>query len=143
VYVGYQVRQSNRIATAECMRSVQTTDFLDQYDMANVGRGFNDFESLDFKAKWDFHAYMMRFLNHYQMALDSVAIGLIPDTNVDAFTKVVAEVLVTPGVQQYLQDGGRGYYVPSMMKIAEDYIEINSENLIPYNAQSKWMAASA
>jgi hypothetical protein len=46
-------------------------------------------------------------------------------------------------VQQYLQDGGRGYYVPSMMKIAEDYIEINSENLIPYNAQSKWMAASA
>jgi hypothetical protein len=62
---------------------------------------------------------------------------------VDAFTKVVAEVLVTPGVQQYLQDGGRGYYVPSMMKIAEDYIEINSENLIPYNAQSKWMAASA
>ena len=60
VYVGYQIRQSNKIAKAESVRAVQNSTFMDQSDMANIGRAFNEFDSLDYNAKWEFHNYFLR-----------------------------------------------------------------------------------
>jgi hypothetical protein len=42
-YAGFQIRQSNRIARFDSMRSVQSNSFMDEYDMAIIGRGLISF----------------------------------------------------------------------------------------------------
>jgi hypothetical protein len=63
-YAGFQIRQSNRIAKVESIRSIMDNSFVDEYDMSIIGRGFNSFDSLDNAEKWEFHTYFLRFLNH-------------------------------------------------------------------------------
>ena len=47
-YAGFQIRQSNRIAKVESIRSTQGNSFLDEYDMSTIGRGLISFGSLDY-----------------------------------------------------------------------------------------------
>jgi hypothetical protein len=48
IYVGFQIRQSNKIAKAESVRAIQSMTFMDQFDMAEIGRAFNELDSLDY-----------------------------------------------------------------------------------------------
>jgi hypothetical protein len=138
-YAGFQIRQSNRIARVESIRSVQGNSFLDNYDMATIGRGFISFESLNYKEKWEFHCYFLRFMGHYAMVLQTKNFGLIDDGSVESWTKSIAESLVTPGGKQYWEDGARDAYDPSFVKVIDDYIRDNSASIIPYNEGYKWM----
>ena len=140
-YVGYEVRQTNRYAEAENIRAMQNTDFLDQYNMAVVGRGFSDFMALSYDEKWVFHSYFIRFFNHYQMVLQSRDRGLVPDVLADNWIKAVAEVVVTPGVQQYWQDGARDWFDGETIDALEDYIESNRNSIIPYNEKTSWLSS--
>jgi hypothetical protein len=76
-YAGFQIRQSNRIAKVESIRSIMNNSFVDKYDMSTIGRGFNSFDSLDKTEKWEFHRYFLRFLNHYTMVVQTRELGLI------------------------------------------------------------------
>jgi hypothetical protein len=141
VYVGYQVRQTNVHAEAESIRAMQNTDFLAQYNMAIIGRGFNDFMSLNYDEKWEFHSYFIRFFNHYQMVLESRDRGLVTDALADNWIKAVAEVVVTTGVQQYWQDGARDWFNGESINVLEDYIESNRNSIIPYNKKTSWISS--
>lgn len=139
IYVGFQVRQSNKIAKAESVRAIQSSTFMDQFDMASIGRAFSDFDSLDYNAKWDFHNYFLRLWAHWGMILESKELGLVSERFSEAWTEVIAQIVITPGVQQYFAQGARETLMPHVLKAVEDYIESNSANIIPYNQQMKWL----
>ena len=138
IYVGFQIRQSNMIAKAESVRAVQNSTFMDQFDMASIGRAFNEFDSLDYNAKWEFHNYFLRLWAHWGMILESKELGLVSERFMEAWTEVVAQIVITPGVQQYFAQGARDTLMPHVLKAVEDYIENNSATIIPYNKQMKW-----
>jgi hypothetical protein len=138
-YAGFQIRQSNRIAKAQSVSNMMSSDFLDQHNMANVGRALNDFDSLDFDAKWEFHTYFMRLFSNYLMVAQTRDLGLIQDTYVDQWTKVVAATVVTVGGQQYWESGAKESLEPGIVKILENYIEKNGATIRPYNQYMKWM----
>jgi len=139
IYVGYQVRQSNKIAKAESVRAIQNVTFMDQFDMAKIGRAFNDFDSLDYNAKWEFHSYFLLLWAHWQMILECKALGLVTERLVDAWTEYVAQIVLTPGVQQYFAQGGREDLMPQGLKIVEDYINNSVATIVPYNRRHTWM----
>ena len=138
-YAGFQIRQSNRIAKVESIRSIMNNSFLDEYDMSTIGRGFNSFDSLDNAEKWEFHTYFLRFLNHYGMAVQTRELGLIDEISLGAWTKVIAESITTPGGRQYWQSGARDSNDPSIVKRIEEYIMDSSSAIVPYNQSFKWM----
>lgn len=138
-YAGFQIRQSNRIAKAQSVSNMMSSDFLDKHNMANVGRALNDFDSLDFDAKWEFHTYFMRLFSSYLMVAQTVDLGLIKETYLDQWTRVVAATVVTVGGQQYWKSGARESLEPSIVRILENYIEKNGESIIPYTQYMTWM----
>ena len=75
-YAGFQIRQSNRLARVESIRSTQSNSFLDEYDMAIIGKGLVSFDSLDYADKWEFHCYFLRFLSHYAMVIQTHELGM-------------------------------------------------------------------
>jgi hypothetical protein len=139
MYVGFQIRQSNKIAKAESIRAIQSMAFMDQFDMANIGRGLSEFDSMDYNDKWEFHLYFINLWSHWMMVLESRELGLVTERFIDAWTGVVAEIVVTPGVQQYFAQGGSDHLMPHALKVMEDYIESNPATITPYNQQMKWL----
>ena len=129
-YAGFQLRQSNRIARVESIRSTQSNSFLDEYDMATIGRGLISFDSLDYKGKWEFHCYFLRFLSHYAMVVQTRELGLIEEISVDSWTHAIAETVATPGGQQYWKSGARDSFEPSFVKRIEDYTKNSSAAII-------------
>ena len=143
IYVGFQIRQSNKIAKAESVRAVQNSTFMDQFDMASIGRAFNEFDSLDYNAKWEFHSYFLLLWAHWGMILESKELGLVTERYIEAWTEVIAQIIITPGVQQYFAQGARDTLMPHVLKAVEDYIESNKATIIPYNQQMKWLMETA
>ena len=139
-YAGYQIRQSNLIARVDSMRSSQSNSFLVEYDMATIGRGLTNFDSLDYAGKWEFHGYFMRFWSHYVTVIQTRDLGLLDDVIVDRWSKVIAETIATPGGQQYWEGGGRETFEPGIVEVLDAYIENNSGSIVPYNQQMKWMS---
>ena len=142
-YAGFQIRQSNRIAKVESIRSTQSNSFLDEYDMATIGRGLISFDALNYEDKWEFHCYCLRFLGHYAMAVQTYELGLLDASSVDNWSKAVAETFATPGGQQYWEGGGRESFEPQYVKAIDDYIKNSSVEIIPYNQRHKWMLETA
>ena len=138
-YAGFQIRQSNRIARVESIRSAQSNSFLDEYDMATIGRGLVSFDSLNYADKWQFHCYCLRFLGHYAMVVQTYELGLLGASTVENWSKAVAETFATPGGKQYWEDGGRESYEPQYVEIINDYIKNKSAEIVPYNQHFKWM----
>ena len=86
VYVGYQIRQSNRIAKVESVRSTYNMAFMNDFNMADIGRGFDEFNSLEYGAKWDFHTYFLNLWGQWITVLDSKGLGLVSE--VKAFVRL-------------------------------------------------------
>ena len=113
--------------------------FVDEYDMPTIGREFNSFDSLDNAEKWKFHGYFLRFINHYTMVVQTRELGLIEENSVDAWTKVVAESITTPGGRQYCESGARDSNDTGIVERIEEYTRNGSAAIIPYNQSFKWM----
>jgi hypothetical protein len=142
IYVGYQIRQSNRIARVESLRATQSMAFMDRVDMVMIGNGFSDFDSLSHGDKWRFHTYFLNLWAHWQIVLDSKNLGLVPEGDLASWTHVMAAITTTKGVKQYLEQGGNRNLAPHTLEIVEDYIKKNSATITPYNEQFKWMAGA-
>ena len=141
-YAGFQIRQSNRLARVESIRSTQSNSFLDEYDMATIGRGLVSFDSLNYDDKWEFHCYCMRFLSHYAMVLQTQELGLLDESAVENWSKSVAETFATPGGKEYWNGGGREAFEPRYVEAIENYIKNCSAEIVPYNQHYKWMLAT-
>jgi hypothetical protein len=96
-YAGFQIRQSNRIARFDSMRSVQSNSFMDEYDMAIIGRGLISFDALNYSDRWEFYSYCLRFLGHYAMVVQTHQLGLLDTSSLDNWSKAVAETFATSG----------------------------------------------
>jgi hypothetical protein len=143
IYAGFQIRQSNRIARVESIRSTQSNSFLDEYDMATIGRGLISFDSLNYADKWEFHCYCLRFLGHYGMVVQTHKLGLLGDISMDNWSQAIAETFATPGGQQYWEGSGRESFEPEYVKAIDDYIKNSSVEIVPYNQRHKWMLETA
>ena len=116
-YAGFQIRISNRIARVESIRSTQSNSFLDEYDMATIGRGLISFDNLNYEDKWEFHTYCLRLLSHYAMVIKTRDLGLLDAGSVENWSKAVAETFLTPGGKQYWQTGGRDSRSPASLLV--------------------------
>jgi hypothetical protein len=140
IYVGFQIRQSNRFARAENTRSVLDTSLFDGYNFAVLARGFRDFESLELNEKEEFHRYMFRLTMQYRMVLDTRKLGLLDASVVDDWTAALAQIVVTKGGEQWWLGGGRlSDSGGEGCEILESYIRENRQSIIPYNKVIKWM----
>jgi hypothetical protein len=139
MYAGFQIRQSNRIAKAQSIRSMMSSEFLDQYSLANVGRALNDFNSLNIDQKWEFHGYFMRLFANFHMVSQTRNLGLIEDSYLDEWARVIACTIATPGGHQYWESGASRTLAAGTVKILEEYIENNSASVVPYTQLMTWM----
>jgi hypothetical protein len=139
IYVGYQIRQSNRIARVESIRVMQSMAFMDNFDMADIGRAFNGFDSLDYSAKWEFHVYFLNLWGHWQVIFDSYHLGLISEADLSSWLRVMAGIFRTEGAQQYFAHSGSNYLMQHSLQHIKDYIKKNSATIKPYNEEYKWM----
>lgn len=138
-YAGYQIRHSNRLAKVESIRSTLSNSFLADFDMGTIGRGLRSFDNLNYEDKWEFHCYFLRFLSHYAMVVNTHKLGLLDDSTIDNWSSAIAETIVTPGGQQYWENGGREAYEPQFVEVIEEYIKKNSATIMPYNKHFPWM----
>ena len=83
IYVGYQVRQSNRFAKAENTRYIQNSELMDSYNMAVIARGYHHFDGLPIQEQEEFHRYMFKLLNHFRSILETRDMGLLNQGLVD------------------------------------------------------------
>lgn len=138
-YAGFQLRQSNRIAKVESIRATQSNAFMDDYNMATIGRGLVSFDTLNYEDKWEFHSYFLRFLGHYAMVVNTHKLGLLDDSSIDNWSWAIAETIATPGGKEYWENGGRDAFEPQYLEVIEDYIKKNSATIKPYNKRFTWM----
>jgi hypothetical protein len=139
IYVGFQIRQSNRFARAENTRFVLDASLFDGYNYAVLARGMNDFESLELNEQEEFHRYMFRLVHHYRMILDTGEMGLLDASAVDEWTAGLAQVVVTKGGEQWWLGGGKGCSGGQSSQTLEKYISENRQSIIPYNKMFTWM----
>jgi hypothetical protein len=143
IYVGFQIRQSNRFARAENTRFVLDASLFDGYNYAVVARGMNDFESLELNEKEEFHRYMFRMLQHYRMVLDTGKMGLLDASAVEEWTVGLASVVITKGGEQWWQSGGKDIGGGQSRQTLEKYITENRQAIVPYNKAIRWMDLEA
>lgn len=141
IYAGFQVRQSNRIAKAQSIRSMMSSEFLDQYSLPNVGRALNDFDSLSIDEKWEFHGYFMRLFANYHMVSQTRNLGLIQNSYLEEWARVIA-CTISPGGRQYWESGAKGALESGSVNLLEEYIKNNWAAVVPYNKLMTWMIDS-
>jgi hypothetical protein len=71
--------------------------------------------------------------------VESKELGLIDENYLDDWKQLIAQIVVTRGVQQYFEGAGRDLLMPHSLKLVEDYIKNSSQKITPYNQQMKWM----
>jgi hypothetical protein len=102
LYVGYQIRQSNRIARAASLQAILEvfsdkicrTD-REKFDIEN--RGFLDWTSLHGYEKDVFNVNMVRQMLHFQNVMQLHDHGLISATDYAAWETHAATFICTPG----------------------------------------------
>ena len=139
VYVGYQVRQSNRFAKVENMRVLLNMSFMDQYDLGVVARGWHDFDSLELDDKQHFHRYMMRLVNQYRMVYDTWRLGLVEEQLVNDWKLGLTQIMVTKGGEQWWREGGNLVTSGESLQKLEEYFSKYGKSTTPYNKLIKWM----
>jgi hypothetical protein len=130
IYVGYQIRQSNRIASAATLQSV-----LDGYaerimnpiiadgEIADImTRGFMSWESLSVVEKTRFAIAQIRDVLHVQNVMQLHDKGLLDSVDFEAWKAYGAASLVTPGGKEAWKYN-REAITPTVVTLLEKYIE--------------------
>ncbi len=140
IYVGYQIRQSNRFATAENMRFIADSQVFDPYNFGIVARGMHDLADLELEEKGEFHRYMFKLLNHYNVIIETRKIGLVSQATVDNWTAGIATVLVTKGGDAWWNGGGKSLIgMEERQNVLDEYLSKNRDQIVPFNKTFKWM----
>lgn len=130
IYVGYQIRQSNRIASAAALQSV-----LDGYadrvmdpiiadgEMAELmNRGYMSWDSLSAVEKTRFTIMQAREILHVQNVMQLHEKGLLDSIDFEAWKAYGAGSLVTPGGKEAWKYN-REQITPTVVKLLETYLE--------------------
>ena len=137
VYVGYQVRQSNRIASASALQAVldrYSDRNIDQYmgraeikDMTDIlVRGHHGLDSLSPSEDQFFHAWQLREIFHMQNIMQLHTSGLINDIDYQTWLAFTAAQLKTPG-GQVCWGHQTVSLTPTIVEIIETYLKENPQ----------------
>ncbi len=147
LFVGLQMRQSNRLSRAESVQSHVyqrnadvLTPLLDQAFGDTLQRGINDFAGLSSQEQIAVHAYLAKLINLGQAHYVLSRAGLMLPEYATAMDGIVASILRCPGALQWWQTV-RSIY-------ASDYIEhveglLAAERTPPMTEVMPWFAATA
>ena len=137
LYVGYQIRQSNRIASASALQSV-----LDRYADRNIDqfmesaeitdmeellvRGHHSLDNLSPKENAFFHAWMLREIFHMHNIMQLHTNGLLNDVDYQTWLAFTAANLKTPG-GQVCWGHQTVSLTPTIVKTIETYMKENPQ----------------
>jgi hypothetical protein len=132
VYVGYQIRQSNRIAKAAALQSVldgfsdrtlsRSIEYPETTDIQI--RGHHCYDDLSLHEQVVFGGLINRDVFHMQNVMQLHSHGLISDVDYQAWLAFTVAQLITPG-------GGESWnlmkvsYTPTIVETVEEYIKAN------------------
>ena len=107
IYVGYQIRQSTKVAIAENTRVVLDTYNFWQFLAANpdisdcLSRGYQDFESLSHTEKATFHSVLLPLFNQMENVQVQYAMGYLDEGIFNGWMLSGASLISTPGGSQW------------------------------------------
>ncbi len=130
IYVGYQIRQSNRIASAAALQSV-LDGFIERTmnptiadgEIADIlNRGFMSWESLSTVEKTRFTIAQGRDVLHVQNVMQLHDKGLLDSVDFEAWKAYGAASLITPGGKEAWKYN-REQITPTVVTLLEKYVE--------------------
>ena len=130
VYVGYQIRQSNRIASATALQSV-LDGFIERVmdpmivdgELTDIiNRGLLSWESLSTVEKTRFTIAQGRDVLHVQNVMQLHRKGLLDSVDFEAWIAYGASGLITPGGKEAWKYN-REQITPTVVNLLEKYLE--------------------
>ena len=130
IYVGYQIRQSNRIASAAALQSVLDgfaerimSPVIADGEFADImNRGFMSWESLSTVEKTRFTVAQGREVLHVQNVMQLHDKGLLDSVDFEAWKAYGAASLITPGGKEAWKYN-REQITPTVVTLLEKYVE--------------------
>ena len=130
IYVGYQIRQSNRIASATALQSVLDgfaerimSPVIADGEFADImNRGFMSWESLSTVEKTRFTVAQGREVLHVQNVMQLHDKGLLDSVDFEAWKAYGAASLITPGGKEAWKYN-REQITPTVVTLLEKYVE--------------------
>lgn len=132
LYVGFQIRQSNRIASSAALQSVlegfsdrNIHDYLEHPEIVGVlARGHHRYEDLSIKETIIFNAWLNRECFHMQNVTQLRGNRLITDVVYNTWLAYTAAHVKTPGGRNSW-DRMKISYAPDFVESIEAYLEAN------------------
>lgn len=133
-YVGYQIRQSNRIASATALQSIlegftdrTLTQSMEHPETIDVQvRGHYDYDKLSIYEQVLFGGLINRDVINMQNVMQFYDNGLVSKVDYDAWLSFTVANVVTPGGRT-CWNMTKVSYTPTITRVIEDYMEANPD----------------
>jgi hypothetical protein len=132
LYVGYQIRQNNRIASATALQSV-LTGHAERINVLNLQhpegedaswRGYKSWHDLSVRDKRLFNNQMVVNILQVQNVIQFHENGLVNDVDFEAWLTYIASIVVTPGGNEWWQTS-RVMFTPTIVAVLDQFIADN------------------
>jgi hypothetical protein len=132
LYVGYQIRQSNRIASATALQAV-LTGHAERNSIINLQhpegedatwRGYQSWNGLSVRDKRIFNNQMVVNILHVQNVIQFHEKGLVNDVDYKAWLTFIASIVVTPGGKEWWPSS-KVMFTPTIVAVLDQFIADN------------------
>jgi hypothetical protein len=132
IYVGYQIRQSNRIASATALQSV-LTGHAERISVINIQQpecedaawcGYRSWNDLSVRDKRFFNNQMVVNIMQVQNVIQFHEKGLVGDVDYEAWLTYIASIVVTPGGNEWWQTS-KVLFTPTIVATLDQFIADN------------------
>ena len=134
VYVGYQVRQSNRLASASALQTIldrfsdrSINTYLEHPETTGIlARGHNGLDNLSLDEQQFFSSWQLREIFHMHNIMQLHTSGLLGDVDYQTWLSFTAAQVKTPGGHQ-VWNIQKISITPTIVDIIEKYIKENPQ----------------
>jgi hypothetical protein len=144
IYVGYQIRQSNRFAKAESIRDLTDTAWIyyplfDNPELRDaLRRGLQDFEALSLDDQMLFNSWAHPVFNRVEAVWEMQCLGLVDEHQYSGWMGGALAFLDTPGLAQWWQSARNFIGAPFVAAIEEKWCD-PSRTKTPITEAWPWM----
>ena len=133
-YVGYQIRQSNRIASASALQTIldrfsdrSINTYLEHPETTSIlVRGHNGLDMLSLDERQFFSSWQLREVFHMHNIMQLHTSGLLGDVDYQTWLSFTAAQVKTPGGQQ-VWSAQKLTINPTVVEMIETYIKENPD----------------